>query len=185
MPPSLSSILTIRPAADPNPTFDAAIPATTLDNLAADSRVTFQSEYSTKVVTNTDSLFNNLGTTNSMLSIDSFHTAQALSTISTAAATEGGSTIQTLPLVHRFTLIKPGVKKTSVGGIGARNGSPPSAGRLHSRGNGNVGSQEPHVVGWNPLDLFFSSGLLGAKCDLCLKRLGWKPVLECDDCGLR
>ena len=23
------------------------------------------------------------------------------------------------------------------------------------------------------------------KCDLCGKRLGWKPVLECDDCGLR
>jgi LIM domain kinase 1 len=40
-------------------------------------------------------------------------------------------------------------------------------------------------AGWNPLDLFFSSGLLMAKCDICVKRIGWKPVLECDDCGLR
>lgn len=40
-------------------------------------------------------------------------------------------------------------------------------------------------AGWNPLDLFFSSGLLVAKCDMCMKRLGWRPVLECDDCGLR
>lgn len=38
---------------------------------------------------------------------------------------------------------------------------------------------------WNPLDFFFSSTLLGSKCDICMKRLGWKPVLECDDCGLR
>jgi len=33
--------------------------------------------------------------------------------------------------------------------------------------------------------MLFSSGILIEKCDLCNKRLGWKPVLECDDCGLR
>ena len=38
--------------------------------------------------------------------------------------------------------------------------------------------------GWSPFEFFFSSGLVG-KCDVCTKRLGWKPVLECDDCGLR
>jgi LIM domain kinase 1 len=44
--------------------------------------------------------------------------------------------------------------------------------------------------GWSALDFFFASGLLpggggGAKCDICVKRLGRKAALECDDCGLR
>lgn len=39
---------------------------------------------------------------------------------------------------------------------------------------------------WSPFDLLFGSALgTGSKCDLCNKRLGWKPCLECDDCGLR
>ena len=38
---------------------------------------------------------------------------------------------------------------------------------------------------WSPLEMIFGSALgTGAKCDLCLKRLGWKPCLECDDCSL-
>ncbi|KAF8321165.1 hypothetical protein DL93DRAFT_2072900 [Clavulina sp. PMI_390] len=38
---------------------------------------------------------------------------------------------------------------------------------------------------WSPIDMFFGSALgTGAKCDLCSKRLGWKPCLECDDCNL-
>ena len=37
---------------------------------------------------------------------------------------------------------------------------------------------------WSPFGFFFSNAL-SAKCDLCGKRLGRKPVLECDDCGLR
>ena len=68
-----------------------------------------------------------------------------------------------IPMVHRFTLIKPGTKR---GGAGGR--------------------EEPQSEGsWNPLELFFSSTLLSAKCDVCAKRLGWKPVLECDDCGMK
>ncbi|KAI0049734.1 kinase-like protein [Auriscalpium vulgare] len=96
--------------------------------------------------------------TPSALTIDSYYTAPS-SGASIAAATEGGSTLRSLPhaLVHRFTLIKPGAKSLS-----AAEGS------------------------WGPLDFFFSSGLLGgAKCDICAKRLGRKAVLECDDCGLR
>jgi LIM domain kinase 1 len=76
------------------------------------------------------------------------------------------------PLVHRFSLLKPGTKPRNNGFNGTA--SPPG-----SNGNGEV------TAGWNPLDLFFSSGLFVAKCDICTKRLGWKPVLECDDCGLR
>lgn len=39
--------------------------------------------------------------------------------------------------------------------------------------------------GWSPLDILFGSALgTGSKCDLCAKRLGWKPCLECDDCSL-
>ncbi|KAJ7584872.1 kinase-like domain-containing protein [Mycena floridula] len=116
-----------------------------------------------------------LGTSSifSIDTLDSYHTAHTASEISTAHATEGGSTIRSLhgnfanPLVHRFTLIKPGIKpkKNSISGM--------------------INLQSSDSGGWNPLDLFFSSGLLVAKCDVCTKRLGWKPVLECDDCGLK
>jgi LIM domain kinase 1 len=116
-------------------------------------------------------------TTDSMMSIDSFHTAS--STISVAAATEGGSILSTstvegrpssvtpIMMPHRFTLIKPGAKRGSIG---------------NSQNDGSSSG-----TGWGPFDFFFfSSGLgLGSKCDLCSKRLGWKPVLECDDCDFR
>jgi LIM domain kinase 1 len=74
-------------------------------------------------------------------------------------------------LVHRFTLIKP------------TKSSPPAA-------TSSTGS------GWSPLNFFFSSKKhahpspsagpsASAKCDLCLKKIGRAPALECDDCGLR
>lgn len=148
VPPSLSSILTIRPE-DPN----GAQPV----NLPEDDPL------------GTSSLM-------SIATLDSYHTAAGggSSIISSALATEGGSTIRSLhanyatPLVHRFSLHKPGArpKKGSISGTITPSASGPEA-------------------GWSPLDLFFSSGLLVAKCDVCQKRLGWKPVLECDDCGLR
>ena len=102
----------------------------------------------------------------SAFSVGSFETAH--SSISTTAATEGGSTIRSVPsmLVHRFTLLKPGAKRSSGSAL------PPQR-------------PPPGEVGWNPFELIFTSGLLTAKCDICTKRIGWKPVLECDDCGLR
>lgn len=102
----------------------------------------------------------------SAFSVATFQTAH--SSISTTAATEGGSTIRSVPsmLVHRFTLLKPGAKRSS-GSISPPRRSPPGE------------------VGWNPFERIFTSGLLTAKCDICTKRIGWKPVLECDDCGLR
>lgn len=105
----------------------------------------------------------------SNFSVESYQTAHSSIAFSAAAATEGGSTIRGMPstLVHRFTLIKPGAKR-------GRAVSPPPQQR----------SSSPDAA-WNPFDLIFSSGLLTAKCDICSKRLGWKPVLECDDCGLR
>lgn len=119
-----------------------------------------------------------LGTSSlmSITSIDTYHTAPRTgsSVISSTRATEGGSPIGSVygnfvpPLVHRFTLLKPGTKQR-------REGSP---------GPGDSGVAAA-PASWNPLELFFSSGLLMSKCDLCGKRLGWKPVLECDDCGLR
>lgn len=142
-PPSLSSIMTIRPA---QPT--------------SEEKITIPS-----------------GPTESMLSIDSFHTARSssiLAAASIAAATEGGSTIgpaEASVMLHRFTLIKPGAS-----------GKKPPMG--FSQGVTSSPSHGPSEVGWSPFDFFFSSGLV-AKCDLCHKRLGWKPVLECDDCGLR
>ena len=144
IPPSLSSIMTVRPIKPANEEEEIVIPT---------------------------------GPTDSMLSIDSFHTARSSSILnapSIAAATEGGSTIcSEAPsvMLHRFTLIKPGAsgKKIPTG---------------VSQGITSSASHGPSEAGWSPFDFFFSSGLV-AKCDLCHKRLGWKPVLECDDCGLR
>lgn len=95
----------------------------------------------------------------SILSVQTYRTAQS-SAPSTTRATKGHSSI--LHMLHRFTLIRPGAK---------RSGSTSPARHLDG--------------GWNPLELFFSSALLVQKCDICAKRIGWKPVLECDDCGLR
>jgi LIM domain kinase 1 len=120
----------------------------------------------------------------SIASLDSYRTAASSSIISSTCATEGGgSTIRSLhgsyvaPLVHRFTLLKLGKPRRNSGSV-----SPTSRGK--------AGNPEPTAVsagtGWNPFEMFFSSGLLIGKCDLCNKRLGgWKPVLECDDCGFR
>ncbi|KAL4245640.1 non-specific serine/threonine protein kinase [Abortiporus biennis] len=152
-PPSLSSILTIRPSPNPNGSDDL-----TNRPLATGAHAP----------TPTDSL----------ISIESYHTASSSSIMnpSIAAATEGGSSIygstsSTLPLVHRFTLIKPGAKKNTIADARGGSISPPRLPTADSI--------------WNPLDFFFTSTLLGAKCDICAKRIGWKPVLECDDCGLR
>lgn len=167
--PSLSSILTVRGAAasPPGDTPDAKEAAAEASPAAARGRSLSESEG--------DPLH---GSIFSIASLDSYHTAHSVSAISTTYATEGGSTIRSLhgnytaPLVHRFSLLKPGAKPRKTGSNGAV--SPTG-----SSGNGET------TAGWNPLDLFFSSGLLVAKCDICAKRLGWKPVLECDDCGLR
>lgn len=98
----------------------------------------------------------------SILSVQSYETAQSSIQFSTVA-TKGHSSINTLPRIHRFTLLRPGTK----------------------RGNGSISPTRHADGGWNPLELIFSSGLLVQKCDICLRRIGWKPVLECDDCGLR
>ncbi|KAJ7620574.1 kinase-like domain-containing protein [Mycena polygramma] len=159
--PSLSSILTVRAVAAP----DSPDPAAATPPADAPSASAFSE---------TDPLG---GSILSIASLDSYHTAHSVSAISTTYATEGGSTIRSLhgnytaPLVHRFSLLKPGAKPKKSG----------SNGTVSPTGSGGNGEGS----GWNPLDLFFSSGLLVAKCDICMKRLGWKPVLECDDCGLR
>ncbi|KAK0200978.1 TKL/LISK/LISK-DD1 protein kinase [Desarmillaria ectypa] len=165
MPPSLSSILTIRASPNPDETPDPVLPASNHSPSSRPSTIMAQRVEGEDL----------LGTSSiaSIDTLDTYHTAAGLSAISSALATEGGSTIRSLhgnyvaPLVHRFTLLKPGgakPKKNSIsGGI-----SPPG-----------------EAVTWNPLDLIFSSGLFVAKCDVCTKRLGWKPVLECDDCGLK
>lgn len=144
---SLSSILTIRPAPNPH---------------GSDDLTTRPLATGVHGPTPTDSL----------ISIDSYHTASSsMIEPSIAAATEGGSTVRSsfnVPLVHRFTLIKPGGKRTSI--------SEPRSG---------TASPTKSDAAWNPLEFLFSSTLLGSKCDVCTKRLGWKPVLECDDCGLR
>ncbi|KAI6042340.1 kinase-like domain-containing protein [Pisolithus marmoratus] len=92
------------------------------------------------------------------------------STPSSAAATRGHSSIQAIHTLHRFTLIKSGAKRAP------NNVIPSTGGRHHGEGGGG---------GWNPLEILFVNGLLGYKCDICMKRIGWKPILECDDCGLR
>ncbi|KAF5381934.1 hypothetical protein D9757_007587 [Collybiopsis confluens] len=165
-PPSLSSILTIRASPDPNTTPDPVLPA---------------SPNASTIMADHPSNGSDLLGHSSILSIDSldsYHTA-AGSAISSAMATEGGSTVRTLhgnftsPLVHRFSILKPGAKPTPRKGVNGT-ATPP---------NGPVA--EP-LIGWNPFDLFFSSASMTSKCDICSKRFGpWKPILECDDCGLK
>ncbi|GJF00384.1 kinase-like protein [Phanerochaete sordida] len=162
-PSSLSSILTIRPAQHPNGS----------DDLAAHPRAV-----GAHGPTPTDSL----------ITIDSFHTAGSLSgfapdaedDVSIAAATEGSTfavrTSSVVPLVHRFTLLRPGGRRASASTGGVPTNEPRSGTASPTRGE---------AAGWSPLDFLFSSTLLGSKCDVCAKRLGWKPLLECDDCGMR
>ncbi|RDB19657.1 RasGEF domain-containing serine/threonine-protein kinase X [Hypsizygus marmoreus] len=174
-PPSLSSsILTIRPSPDLNATPDPIPPVIP----SSPSPASPKSPPPTRPLPDSpEPPIDLLGTSSifSIASLDSYHTAPGSSFISSALATEGGSTIRSIhgnysaPLVHRFTLLKPGAKPKRNSGSGSV--SP-------NRGNG-------EATGWNPLELIFSSGLLVSKCDVCNKRLGWKPVLECDDCGLR
>ncbi|KIY61749.1 kinase-like protein [Cylindrobasidium torrendii FP15055 ss-10] len=155
--PSLSSVLTIR-MSDGQSTPNEGMPG-----MASSNPSTIMAE-----ANGSDLL--GPGSAMSIDSFDSYHTAVS-SEISSAYATEGGSTIRSLhgnyvaPLVHRFTLLKPGAK--------------PSGASTPKRHSSSAESS------WNPLDIIFSSGLLTAKCDVCAKRLGWKPVLECDDCGLK
>jgi len=170
-PPSLSSVLTVKPL---NPPIIPSSPS----NPPSPGPSTISAVLPNPQDNQADILTNSLM---SIATLDSYCTATSSSIISSTYATEGGgSTIRSLhgnyvaPLVHRFTLLKPGKQKRNSGSV-----SP--------TGYGKSGSPEPAaaVTGWNPLEMFFSSGLLIGKCDLCNKRLGWKPVLECDDCGLR
>ena len=137
--PYLSSILTVRPALDPNATAEPIM----LDTSLTDNNGPPASG-------------------DSILSVQSYQTAQSSIQLSTVA-TKGHSSINTLPRIHRFTLLRPGAKRT----------------------NGSISPTRHADGGWHPLELIFSSGLLVQKCDICFKRIGWKPVLECDDCGLR
>ncbi|KAG2143412.1 kinase-like domain-containing protein [Suillus bovinus] len=139
VPTSLSSILTIRPALDPNGTAEPTTPGASLTD-------------NSNTPTSSDSI----------MSAQSYQTAQSSIQFSTTA-TKGHSSIGSSPMFHRFTSLRPGTKRTSGSASPTR----------HADG------------GWNPLELIFSSGLVGQKCDVCSKRIGWKPVLECDDCGLR
>ncbi|KIK56187.1 hypothetical protein GYMLUDRAFT_47402 [Collybiopsis luxurians FD-317 M1] len=164
-PPSLSSILTIRASPDPNATPEPVLPAS-----ANPSTIMAEHPENGSDLLGHSSIL-------SIDSLDSYHTA-AGSAISSAMATEGGSTIRSLhgnytsPLVHRFSILKPGAKPTKKGVNGTA--TPP-----------NAPSAEP-LIGWNPFDLFFSTASMVSKCDICSKRFGpWKPILECDDCGLK
>ncbi|KAF8632075.1 hypothetical protein AX17_004930 [Amanita inopinata Kibby_2008] len=178
-PPSLSSVLTVRPSPDPNSIPNAVLPPSPSSETLSPPQSAIIHDVKPRRSPHRHEATDILGTS-SLMSIDSFdsyHTAPrtGLSAISSALATEGGSTVRSLygniaaPLVHRFTLLKPG-------------------GRQRRDGASSPGLTDgiaATAASWNPLELFFSSGLLMAKCDLCAKRLGWKPVLECDDCGLR
>ena len=143
-------------------------------------------DYSTSVVRNGNG--GALSNYSSIFKVFPTHAQQTGSEIDEkSAATEGGSTVRSEIIggIHRFTLIKPGVSKTkNANASGAKSaflGSPSKGTNLPgtSRTGNSLGS----------LDSFFTSGfsfgVKNPKCDLCSKRLGWQPFLECDDCGLR
>jgi LIM domain kinase 1 len=75
------------------------------------------------------------------------------------------------PRMHRFSLIKSGnaVKRGS------------GQGGVHAE------ASTSYLGGWSAFELLFGSAFgigIGSRCDICAKRLGWKPCLECDDCGV-
>jgi len=142
--------------------------------------------------------------TASAMTIDTFRTAHEGSTLSVAVATIGdnehaGASDQSMPgaietsssfMYHRFTMIKPGSKRHSVGILPVTRPSP----------KGGIGKRHSIVDGlsWGPFDFFLgrarkqstsgaSTPTPSTKCDLCGKRLGlgYKTILECDDCGIR
>ncbi|CEL58564.1 hypothetical protein RSOLAG1IB_08639 [Rhizoctonia solani AG-1 IB] len=179
-PQDVSSVLTVR-ASPVTPT--NVLHGTTTHPLESSSALLNDASAASKIL-QVDP------TQESKMSIDSYHTASSAISLpapitdsalgSIAAATEGSTVttrqVATEPsLIHRFTLIKPG---------STRRGSvtlPPV-----SNGRGASPPPPDSAPGWSPFEFFFGSGYT-AKCDLCMKRLGWgwKPVLECDDCGMR
>ncbi|KAG8826154.1 hypothetical protein FRC17_008355 [Serendipita sp. 399] len=186
-PPNLSSILTVR-AKDTTPAYAAT-------NAHADGHQKGHEPIS-------QSGFKSL-TTDSHMSAVSYHTANdatssfitnpyashigTIGGASIAGATEGGSTVRSEIIggLHRFTLIKPGATGATKSVVTKGKSQTAFIGQRPS-------VQASSHSSWSPLDFFFSSGFgfggsaaKAAKCDLCGKRLGWKPCLECDDCGLR
>lgn len=178
-PPSLSSVLTARPA-DSIPT-QANPSCAPID----------QSGFKTL-------------TTDSRVSIDSYHTANdvtsslitASSAPSVAIATIGGSSVRSEIIggLHRFTLIKPGAgdAKSMIGG--SRKPSNGKRKSFDSKSPSKSTNASSSYTSWSPFEFFFGSGFgfgkdkdkeKSGKCDLCGKRLGWRACLECDDCGLR
>ncbi|KAH7911799.1 kinase-like domain-containing protein [Hygrophoropsis aurantiaca] len=177
VPPSLSSILTIRPSPDPNA--EPATPGTFSGSATSESSADAHASTGTgDASSGGESASPTSVAADSILSMQTYHTAHS-SLVSIAAATKGYSSIRSVPLLHRFTLIRPGAKRAaSPGSASPKPARHNPLGQLVESGSGGGG-------GWNPLERFFSSGLLVQKCDICAKRIGWKPVLECDDCGLR
>lgn len=159
-PPALSSVLTVRSPIQP-----ATSPNQAATN--GDFGVT-ASELTHSPALDRDDIMPLPRGTRSELTIGTFHTARSM-VPSIAAATDGGSSFITgAAMLHRFTLIRPGRKSSATGSVST---------------SGSNGSKSE----WNPLEFLFGlgTGSAGAKCDLCGKRLGFRPVLECDDCGMR
>ncbi|KAG8773721.1 hypothetical protein FRC19_006544 [Serendipita sp. 401] len=195
-PPSLSSIMTVRPkdatattdngaAEEPKKVEPEPISRSGFKSLTTDSHMSAASYHTAH---DTTSSF----ITNPYAShiVDNGKQAYSVSTIGTigtasiAAATEGGSTVRSEIIggLHRFTLIKPGGTNTTKSMVG----------KGKSQASQRPSAQPSSHSSWSPFEFFFSSGFgfggsaaKAAKCDLCGKRLGWKPCLECDDCGLR
>ncbi|KZV99260.1 kinase-like protein [Exidia glandulosa HHB12029] len=159
-PPALSSILTIKSPTQPNESPNPAAPP-----VAAPPGLT-ASELPHTPALEHDEFVSPRGA-RSEFTIGTYHTARSV-VPSIAAATDGGSSfIAGGAQLHRFTLIRPGRKSTASGN--------------------STSSSTPSRSEWNPLEFLFGlgTGTAGAKCDLCSKRLGFRPLLECDDCGLR
>ena len=181
--PSLSSVLTIKPSPDPSPT-----PALSLADTSSPK--------------SPDYLMMNDASTSSIVGFNTYHSTSC--SISSALVAEGGSIMSTVGTngsinsrggagIHRFTNIKPGTKPKKLGARVVAGSATAQSDFEPSRVKGQVergiiASTSSSAIGalaWNPLDLFFSSGLLMVKCDVCFKRLGWRPVMTCDDCGMK
>lgn len=97
---------------------------------------------------------------------------------SLAVATVASSLYSPAPLYHRFTLVKNGTRRPSLSKLKTASG-------CDVRPQDTVPDSQPRAGASSMLPPALMLATALAKCQVCNKRIGWKPFLDCDDCPYR
>ncbi|TKY90369.1 hypothetical protein EX895_000367 [Sporisorium graminicola] len=95
--------------------------------------------------------------------------------LATIASVSSGL-IESIPICHRFTLVKNGTRRPN-NVVAAAQQAMASGSHPHPHPPAPVTSYYPSLL---PPAVMLSNAL--AKCWVCGKRIGWKPFMDCDDC---